>query len=337
MRFSRSNIDDETGYFTTYTYEKKLKIIALEIYINENFNEYVLKNQKETPIDPFVSILDNVFHELHHMRQDLMARTGVSSYISLIYAKEDFIKEREPEVYGKNHNAMRIEEDAEIESVKKRQEVCALDRRLQKQYSSFHKIGDTKIQRDDFAFDMFDKLMKEEDNRYILKVYPVLQKEYNEDGTKKSLNQLLENMKLEIEETLNMDSLSDSEKDTLIKDCKGMYFEILHREMKKRATFQDITCLAEDYNEEDKTALFSEMKLYFEERYKSEKQDIERTGFRTSTEEQEKEIGLRQKYYQDKIDFLNFIVEQQQNENFLNGIINKGKKFVRIRKNKFII
>lgn len=335
LRFSRNNIYDETGYFAVNTSKDFSTPRVPELYINENYHEYVLENHKETPIDPFISICDNAFHELRHMRQYLMAQTGVSSYISLIYAKEKFIIERYHKIYKKNHDSMRIEEDAEIESSKNWKEVYEPDRRLQKRYTSLYKIGITKrrIQRDDFAFNMFDKLMKKEGNRYILKVFPVLQKEYNEDGTKKSLNQLLENMKSEIEEILNMEGLSDSEKDILMKDCKGMYFEILYREMKKKSTLLDITCLAEAYDKENNTLLFSEMKSYFQERYKSEKQDIKETGF----EEQEKEVESRGRYYQTKIDFLDLLAKQQQNDNFLKGIINKGKKFVRIRKNKFII
>ena len=337
LRFSRSNIDDEIGYFAVDISKYFPTPRVPELYINENFHEYVLENHKDTPIDPFICICDNVFHELRHMRQYLMALTSVSSYISLIYAKEELIISEYSKFYEKNHNSMRMEEDANIEAVKNWQEVYEPGRRSQKLYSSFHKIGITKKQRDDFACDMFDKLIKKEDNKYILKVFPVLQKEYNEDGAKKSLTQLLENMKLEIEEILNADGLSDSEKDILMKDCKGMYFEILYREMKKNATLSDITYLAESYDKDNNTLLFSEMKLYFEEKYKSEKKDIEETGFMISTEEQKQEIEVRKKYYQSKIDFLDLLANQQQNDNFLNGIINKGKKFVRIRKNKFII
>ena len=337
LRFSRSNIDEEFGYFAVDISKDFSTPRVPEIYINENYHEYVLENHKDTQIDPFIGIIDNVFHELRHMQQYLMARTGVSSYISLIYAKEEFIINRYYKIYEKNHDSMRMEEDANIEAVKNWQEVYGAERREQKLYSSYYKIGITKKQRDDFACDMFDKLIKKEGNRYILKVFPVLQKEYNEDGTKKSLNQLLENMKSEIEEILNMEGLSDSEKDILMKDCKGMYFEILYREMKKNATILDITCLSEAYDKENNTLLFSEMKSYFQERYKSEKQDIEETGFMISIEEQEKEVESRGRYYQTKIDFLDLLAKQQQNDNFLKGIINKGKKFVRIRKNKFII
>lgn len=339
LRFFISDDINESAYFSA-DISKDLSINrGFEIYCNEKYFEYVLKNHQEKPIDPFICIMNLVFHELRHMKQYFMAQTGVSSYMSLIYAKEEFIIYKYKEFYEKNHDSMRIEEDAEIESSKNWKEVYEPNRRLQKRYTSFHKIGITKrrIQRDDFAFNMFDKLMKKEGNRYILKVFPVLQKEYNEDGTKKSLNQLLENMKSEIEEILNMEGLSDSEKDILMKDCKGMYFEILYREMKKKSTFLDITCLAEAYDKENNTLLFSEMKSYFQERYKSEKQDIKETGFMISTEEQEKEVESRGRYYQTKIDFLDLLAKQQQNDNFLKGIINKGKKFVRIRKNKLII
>ena len=310
-----------------------------EICFHENYFKYILKNQSKGPLAPLMVIMNNVFHELRHMKQYIMAQTGVSSYISLIYAKEEFITFKCKELYEKNHDSMRIEEDAQIESSKNWEEVFEQSGRMPRRYTSFHKIGITKrkIQRDDFAFNMFDKLMKKEDNRNILKVFPVLQKEYNEDGTKKSLNQLLENMKLEMEEILNENSLSNSEKAILMKDCKGMYFEILYREIKKNATILDINCLAENYDKDNNTLLFREMKLYFEERYKSEEKDIKETGFMMSSEEQEKEIELRERYYQSKIDFLDLLEKQQQNDNFLNGIINKGKKFVRIRKNKFII
>lgn len=99
--FSRSDIYNETGHFAVDTSKDFPTPRIPEIYINENYHEYVLENQKSCPIDPFIGICDNVFHELRHMRQYLMARTGVSSYISLIYAKEDLIIEKYYKIYKK--------------------------------------------------------------------------------------------------------------------------------------------------------------------------------------------------------------------------------------------
>lgn len=336
LRFSRSNIDEEAGHFSVDISDEFSTPRAPELYINENYHEYLLENNRGKPIDPFIGMIDTVFHELRHMRQYLMARTGVSSYMSLIYAKEDFIINKYHKIYKNNHDSMKFEEDAMIDAIKNWKDVYDAERRKQNLYSSMHKICITKKQRDDFAFDMFDKLMKKKENRYILEIYPVLQKEYNEDGTKKSLNQVVENMKAETEEISNSNDLSDSEKDLLIKDCKEMYFEILYRGIKKNATFQEINDLADLYDKDDKTALFSEMKVFFEERFNNEKKDIEETGY-NGLEEQEKELELREKYYKSRTQFLDLLVDQQQNENFLNSIINKGKQFVRIRKDKFIM
>ena len=322
LEFIRS--DEIDGWFKNVS--QGLRIF--KIGFSESTFENVLKNHKDMLIDPFLRIAIIIFHELRHLRQDLMARTGVSSYISLMYAKENAIICMYPQIYEKNHDSMRLEEDAIMESNKKWRRLYRGDRRLLMQYPSYHIIHMTKKQRDNFAFEKFEKLIQKKGNTKVLKEFPVLLKEYNEDGTKKSLNELVENMKLEIEEILTIDSVSDEEKDILIKDCKEMYFELLYRGIKKEQNFSEIQSLAEAYDKEDRNSLFSDMKVSFEERWKNEKRDIKETGMLEGDKEQEKEIEVRQKYYQSRIDFLDSLQEQQRNKEFLGNIVKAGKKFI---------
>lgn len=295
------------------------------IELNENEFEYALKNFNSNNV---CSVITHGFlHELRHMKQNLMQQKGVSSYIALMYAKELLIINMDNKTYLENHNTLLIEEDADIYASKKWEEITGQRNYLMQEHSFLYKVGLEEKERDEFAFDKLDEFIKEKENIDILKVFPILKKEYNEDGTKKSSMQLLKNMQKEIKEILNTKDISGYEKITLLIECKGMYFELLHRAMQK-ASLQEIDDLAAEYNKDNKMALFSELKGYFEQKSNKETEDIV-NYMHFGDCKQEEEKSLRKKYYQDKIDFLDMLQQNQEKETFLNDIINTGKEFVR--------
>lgn len=295
------------------------------IELNENEFEYALKNFNSNNV---CSVITHGFlHELRHMKQNLMQQKGVSSYIALMYAKELLIINTDNKTYLENHNTLLIEEDADIYASKKWEEITGQRNYLMQEHSFLYKVGLEEKERDEFAFDKLDEFIKEKENIDILKVFPILKKEYNEDGTKKSAMQLLKNMQKEIKEILNTKDISGYEKITLLIECKGMYFELLYRAMQK-ASLQEIDDLAAEYNKDNKMALFSELKGHFEQKSNKETEDIVNyMHFRDCKQEEEK--SSRKKYYQDRIDFLDMLQQNQEKETFLTDIINTGKEFVR--------
>ena len=247
------------------------------IELNENEFEYALKNFNSNNV---CSVITHGFlHELRHMKQNLMQQKGVSSYIALMYAKELLIINMDNKTYLENHNTLLIEEDADIYASKKWEEITGQRNYLMQEHSFLYKVGLEEKERDEFAFDKLDEFIKEKENIDILKVFPILKKEYNEDGTKKSSMQLLKNMQKEIKEILN------------------------------------------------KMALFSELKGYFEQKSNKETEDI--VNYMHFGDCKQEEKNLRKKYYQDKIDFLDMLQQNQEKETFLTDIINTGKEFVR--------
>lgn len=84
------------------------------------FAEKFLKDFNYSP-NLIFRIIYVVYHELQHVRQALMAKTGVSSFKNLIFAKElvmtsieESKKDTFNKIYDANHNTFFIEEDANI-------------------------------------------------------------------------------------------------------------------------------------------------------------------------------------------------------------------------------
>ena len=300
---------------------------SIAIMINEDECDFALEELQDYPMELCVVIIHGILHELKHIRSYLMAKTGVSSYASLMYAKENFIILKYKKFYKKNHDTMHIEEDADIESAKYWVEMSKQEMHAQVPHGYHHKVGLTKVMREDFAINLFDELANMNQKKYFIKCFPILQKEYNLDGSKKTAIELVNNMKAEMQEIFDTNDLSDDEKDILIADCKEMYFEILYRQM-EHATMEDINNIAKVYNKDYKNALVLDMKSFFEQK---SKKDEENMNLYSSLQEKDKikEINLRKKYYQKRIDFLSSLEQQENAKIFLSGLINKGKSFVR--------
>lgn len=269
-----------------------------------------------------------VMHELRHMKQHLMMSTGRSSYEGLISAKEYLIITDLHDLYGNNHDSMFIEEDADIEATKRALELFNEEVYAGKRHTILCDMGIIKGTRNDLVSDSVDELIRNGHSIDALVDYPILNKEYNADGSKKTIAQLIQNMQAELKEISDIESMNDEEKAVLTNDCKSMYFEIIYRSIERNPR-KGMTELTAVYNNDERKAFFEDMIACFKQRLDEELYNVKTYLCWNSLEEEKNEVELREGYYQKRIELLKELQVQPQKESFLESIINRGKSFVR--------
>ena len=118
-------------------------------------------------------------------------------------------------------------------------------------------------ERDDVTVPILDDLISVRGKTEILREYPILQKEYNLDGTKKSAIDLIKNMKDEIQDISQNSELSNKEKEQLIKDGQEMYYELIYRRIEK-GTPEQIAELVTQIGKDESKEIFERISHYFQ-------------------------------------------------------------------------
>lgn len=274
--------------------------------------DWMFKFAKFDSVIACALITQNLLHELRHMKQDLMARTGVSSNIAMMYAKEHTLTDN-------FYNSSIIERDANIDSIKNIRKLFNIQ--LQRTHSFICTVDGITMQIDEYISNTFDKIINNNENQHLLQMYPILKKEYNNDGTRKSTEEIITNMHFEINDILQENELSSSDKKELIDDCKEMYFEIIYKSLTELTKEEITNLLARD----DIKSLFEEMKLYFDMKCEKEQTDTRAYIYFEENGKIDKEINLRTNYYQSKIDFLDNFLQDNKKLNNINYRYNKFK------------
>lgn len=202
-----------------------------------------------------------IFHEIQHQRQHFMADKGISNKTALMYARDFVLYDRKDCIQGfyhegKNHNydSFITENDANYVAYSKLYEFLdnpelkyLKDIELGKIYSLMYKADATldngKVrylstglaERNDITIPILDDIICKRGFIEYLQLFPILQKEYNLDGTKKSVVELVQNMNQELS---NLTQSNLSNKELLIKDSKEMYYELIYRELEKSSQKQ---------------------------------------------------------------------------------------------------
>ena len=117
-------------------------------------------------------------------------------------------------------------------------------------------------ERDVITEIILDDLICEQSMIGILELYPILQKEYNMDGSRKSVTELIDNMKREINDISENTELSKIEKDELIKDAQEMYYELLYIQIQK-STQKEIEELVSKIGKKEFINILKRMIYYF--------------------------------------------------------------------------
>ena len=94
---------------------------------------------------------------------------------------------------------------------------------------------------------------------------PIIGKIYNLDATKKSTIELINNMNKEISEIIGNREIDEYDKRTRIKDCKGMYYEIIYRALKnENIDSKKFEMIKKAYGEDND--LTKDISSYFEDK-----------------------------------------------------------------------
>ena len=239
---------------------------------------------KEIRLRTCKEIFFTIFHEIQHERQDLMSMQKVSSNESLKYARDfacklDILKKS---WYTKNYDNYLIEKDANIVGLDKDLEIMQDNDRVFSTYRDIEKgkyyngryiadvwTSDQKTyyysglqERDVITEIILDDLICEQSMIGILELYPILQKEYNMDGSRKSVTELIDNMRKEIYDISGNTELSKIEKDELIKDAQEMYYELLYIQIQK-STQKEIEELVSKIGKKEFINILKRMIYYF--------------------------------------------------------------------------
>lgn len=252
-------------------------------------------DDKEIRLTTVKNMFKTVFHELQHHRQERMASSNVSSKDAIAFAR-DFTLHRylAKEFYtgdGKtgNYNKLLTENNANEIGYSQYLEIIGhgdsevsdlRDIETGKSNTSQYKIDinsfDNKShyktngleERMEAAIPIIDDLIMNRGFTEILELYPILQKEYNLDGSKKSTIDLIRNMQKESGDILQMQGLSEKEKTTLIKDSQEMYYELIYRSIEKISSSQ-LKETKSQISEEQFNQILDKMEHYFQDEMES--------------------------------------------------------------------
>lgn len=222
-----------------------------------------------------------IIHEIEHHHQLTMVENSISSKEALTYANEAVIVDLIPEFYINNYIDFTLENRANLAGNKSAQMLgnnsqdIKLDYKVLKAQS---KIGfymhDGKINlRNEMTADLVDNFICNDKNLEILEAYPIFEKIYNEDGTRKSALELTNNLQEEIDYIIQNDDLDKNEKIQLIKDTQEMHYEYIYRVLNINPT-KETSELVKGLGKEDTQKLFNSLKKYSDIEYAKKTQDI---------------------------------------------------------------
>ena len=236
------------------------------------------------------TLYKTVFHEIQHHRQYLMARTNVSSKDGLTYARDFALSGYlEKDWYSRdkktgNYDAYSIENNANEVGYRQYLETMGFSdkeitdlmnieqgkfniARYKANVNSWdgqsHYESDGLQERDDVTVPILDDLICVRGRTEILKQYPILQKEYNLDGTKKSAIDLIKNMQKEIQDISQNQGFSNEDKAKLIRNGQEMYYELIYRQIEK-STPEQIAEIVKQIGKDESKELFGKISHYFQ-------------------------------------------------------------------------
>lgn len=236
------------------------------------------------------TLFKTVFHEIQHHRQYMKTRTNVSSKDGMQYARDFAIKQYlNKDWYSNNaktgnYAAYTIENnanevgysqfletlgrtDSEIANLRDIERGKLNISRYKADVDSWdgqqHYDSNGLQERDDVTVPILDSLIGEKGRTEILQMYPILQKEYNLDGTKKTALELIKNMQQEIRDISQNKTLTDTDRKKLVQDSQQMYYDLIYRQL-ENSTPEQISQIAMQIGKTESKELFASMSHYFQ-------------------------------------------------------------------------
>ncbi len=261
----------------------------IEINIKNNF-EYLESDNPEQRKYGIKQIFSTVFHEIEHHRQYQMSLSEVSSKEAIKYAQDyALITYIERRFYNENWGALALENDAEGTAVKALIEILgySLEKEVEMLIYDLNKKSSLLITNDVKSnsgeeFDMveqdreeatekiLDTLITQRKETEILEDYPILKKKYHEDGTKRTVKELIENMIKEKIHIANMEELKKSEKKLATQQSEEMYLELIYQAL-KTTTKEEISQINKYYLKRTLAKMKIQAKKEMKDNFREEK------------------------------------------------------------------
>lgn len=240
-------------------------------------------DDKNVRLEACENIFIALFHEIQHYRQYMLTQSNVSNKNALLYAKEFTAKKiLDNKFYSSkyeesNYYELSIENDAYYVGADKYSRIMNDDREdllEEKEYfkayfseSKFSVDTSTKDGKKHFKYeglqekdDALTKILDESITAEYIEKYPILQKEYNNDGTKKNATQLVNNL-LNETNLINNLAIENKKKEVLIKDTNEMYYELIYRAICKDSN--SIEELSKNVNPDIFSNILNNMSKYY--------------------------------------------------------------------------
>ena len=180
----------------------KLKIKNIYDEGIQKNNEIIINSQniKDT-LNKNIEIFSVFFHELIHEKQEKTIY-NTYDYETFKQVKDELLRSIIDTYYDENYYNISTEVEAfikgEIMSInyfyKKCKQIPDMEKRKKeiKEYCTNNKITDRKNNENIYSLEyLFDKIYTKEEIKKVIDIYPILLFEYNSDGTKKSLQELI--------------------------------------------------------------------------------------------------------------------------------------------------
>lgn len=252
IEFKNTSKSSKMGGYIEPEQTKKASVRIYEQTLYKN----LASDNPEVRIKACKDIFKSLFHEIQHHRLYLITQNQVSNKNALLFAKELTIKRilgkqfYSPNEENGNYYELAIENDANFVGASYYSNIMndnnneLLDEiEFYKAYMSESKYlidVQTKDNQKHFKYngpqekeDILTKILDEVISPEYINMYPILEKEYNKDGTKKNIKQLINNLLDEINTINSLDTIKQEDKDNLIKETNEMYYELIYREIQK--------------------------------------------------------------------------------------------------------
>ena len=224
----RMSANQRASIFVSFARERSKTIFGRDIFVL--YTDNISKRSSGSYVEGAITMawrkiqsggLDNVvenlitlFHELRHVKQDTDKRNGKINHKKYMMIKEDVLQDLNPNYYEENYKKVYEEIDARVSAAKeayhflktlplpkdvreREKFVQVLDKlkKVMERERSFYIRALSKKYMGNEEADIekhFDTVIAEHPEK--LKEYPILKVEYNEDGSRKSLLQIFQEL-----------------------------------------------------------------------------------------------------------------------------------------------
>lgn len=268
--------------------------ITPRVIINLSSDE-IEKIKSENPEERLASykkMLHTLFHENQHAMVNWMNEKRIISKENIRNARDHaLIRTLDEEWYSYsgvtgNYEAYSTEKDADrtafekyldimgeedtdpeiedkIDILKGKSELGRYKVNVDSRDNTTHYQSNGSEEKDDITIPILDDLICRKGLTELLEEYPILTEEYNLDGTKKSVIDLIKNMKEKIEEVSQDTELSSEEKEITITARQEFYYELIYNALEKNSPGQNKQ-IVDEIGEQETKKLFESLTQYFQ-------------------------------------------------------------------------